>query len=505
VKYLSILIIGIILNFTLFGQDKKRGNVWNIGFTPIVYFDFNSGSLSIDTLNSFSGSTFGSSNICGANGKLLFSSLAFFMLTKENKLMEQQGVFVNTALGDKFRIKETNNAFWNQQSIILPKQGDQYYVFTTGMSDEAFDRWQAPGSTFDSFGMDVLSYHIVDMAKNNGKGGVTSKNNILIHTPYLSQNTMQATRHGNGKDWWLMKPGKERHTFYTFMVSADTILGPYTQEFPYPHLTPCIHGQSKFNQAGDKFVFCGENFEGDYHLYDFDRCTGLLSNYQHLYIPYDSSIHYDDWVSGVSFSENDRFLYVNSNYYLYQVDMQNNYETIKVGEFTQSFPKWDASALAPDGKIYLGNQNGVVKTMSYIDKPNEKGLACDFKPMALSQPFTNIVVPPNMPNYGLGVAVNSPCDTIRTAPLDWVLYPNPTKGIIKIKAPTQLQRWQQYATINIYNMQGQRILQARPILNTDYEMVINVGQLASGLYTVELHSDALLGGGARKLWKVVVE
>jgi hypothetical protein len=110
-----------------------------------------------------------------------------------------------------------------------------------------------------------------------------------------------------------------------------------------------------------------------------------------------------------------------------------------------------------------------------------------------------------MPHYGLGALHGSTCDTIRTIPADWVLYPNPTKGIIKIKAPKQLQRWQQYATVNIYNMQGQRILQARPILNTDYEMEIKVGEIASGLYTVELHSDALLGGGARKLWKVVVD
>jgi hypothetical protein len=169
------------------------------------------------------------------------------------------------------------------------------------------------------------------------------------------------------------------------------------------------------------------------------------------------------------------------------------------------FPWYYIMKNGPDGKLYIGNEAGQREYMSYIEFPNVRGKGCNFCPQCLWQPFTNIKSPPNMPNYGLGPELHSPCDTIRQAPQAMVLYPNPTKGVVKIKIPTTLQRWQQYATINIYNMQGQRILQTRPILNTDYEMEINVGEIASGLYTVELHSDALLGGGARKLWKVVVE
>jgi hypothetical protein len=502
-----LLLFCLIMSFSLArGQDFKRSNEWVLGFFPIVKFDFNNLNIKVDSISNLTYATFGHSNICDMNGRNILSCSGFYMNDSNGKYIDYPNGnwdSLNCPYGLKFRTKSSANGDYNQQSLILPKSGNKYYVFTTGMSDAAFDRWQSPNATQDSFGMDVLTYHVVDMDKNNGKGGVVSKNNVLIQHPYLSHNTMQAVKHANGKDWWLMKPGKERHTFYTFLVTPDTITGPYTQEFAYPKLTPAIHGQCKFNQAGDKFVFCNENWENDYHLYDFDRCTGLLSNYQHLAVPLDTSINYDDWTSGVSFSENGRFLYVSTNYYLYQVDLQNNYETIKVGEFTQAYPKWDASALAPDGRIYLGNQNGVVKTMSYIDKPNEKGLACDFKPMGLSQPYTNLKVPPNMPNYGLGALPNSACDTMRSLPKEWVLYPNPSNGIIKIKSPIQVQRWQQYGTINVYNTQGQLVRQLQPVLNTDYELVVDLSDLAGGLYTLEMHSDVLLGG-VRKLWKVVL-
>jgi hypothetical protein len=412
---------------------------------------------------------------------------------------------LNSALGHKFLTNQSGgNGYWNQQSLILPKSGNKYYVFTTGMSDAAFDRWQAPNATWDDFGMDVLTYHVVDMDKNNGKGGVVSKNNVLIHKSYISNCMMQATRHANGKDWWLMKPSKIQHLFYTFLVTSDTIIGPFEQKFDHPDWAKQHnYGQSVFSQQGDMFAFVTEGGrDPTVKLYDFDRCNGTLSNHNEFLIPQDTTI--DDWPQGVAFSDNGRFLYVNTHYHVYQYDLQDAGSSAElIGTYLVPYPKMQNCKLAPNGKIYIGNKNGVVKTMSYIDKPNEKGLACGFKPMALSQPYTNLKVPPNMPNYGLGALPNSACDTIRSLPKEWVLYPNPSDGIIKIKSPIQAQRWQQYVTINVYNTQGQLVRQLKPVLNTDYELVLDLSDLAGGMYTLEMHSDVLLGG-VRKLWKVVL-
>ncbi len=127
--------------------------------------------------------------------------------------------------------------------------------------------------------------------------------------------------------------------------------------------------------------------------------------------------------------------------------------------------------------------------MSYIDKPNLKGLACDFKPMALSQPYTNLKVPPNMPNYGLGALKNSPYDTIGkikdtvAVPTQWVLYPNPVGNTLNIKIPNS--KVGDEITILVYNMLGQIVLQQRHKINLIYEVQLSTIGLASNLYLLK--------------------
>ena len=52
-------------------------------------------------------------------------------------------------------------------------------------------------------------------------------------------------------------------------------------------------------------------------LFDFDRETGLLSNYQHYAIE-DSAI----WAVGAAFSPNSRYLYLSSTFDVYQLDTE---------------------------------------------------------------------------------------------------------------------------------------------------------------------------------------
>ncbi len=345
-------------NFGVLAQEFKRSNIWIVGLDPPLKFDFNE-SLKIDSIQPKYNAAqyFGTSCISDSNGSLLFFCSGFIPYSVNAIHLDStayKGHYINSALGDKFITHEGGNGYWNQQSLILPKRNNEYYVFTTGMSDAAFDWWQQPTATWDSFGMDVLTYHIVDMDKNNGKGGVTSKNNILIHTPYLSHCMMQAVRHGNGKDWWLMKPAKDQHKFYTFPVKEDTILGPNVQEFNFPNWDKQhTYGQSVFSAKGDQFAFVTEsNRLPNVRLYDFDRCNGSLSNYRNIPLPQDTTK--DDWLQGVAFSDNGKFLYANTHYFVYQIDLQESLLTpTLVGSYLQPYPKMQNCKLAPDGNIYI--------------------------------------------------------------------------------------------------------------------------------------------------------
>jgi hypothetical protein len=55
----------------------------------------------------------------------------------------------------------------------------------------------------------------------------------------------------------------------------------------------------------------------------------------------------------------------------------------------------------------------------------------------------------------------------------------------------------------VYNTQGHLVRHLKLVLNTDYELTLDLSDLASGLYTLEMHSDVLLRG-VSKLWKVVL-
>jgi gliding motility-associated-like protein len=66
--------------------------------------------------------------------------------------------------------------------------------------------------------------------------------------------------------------------------------------------------------------------------------------------------------------------------------------------------------------VYIGNSNGVNKSMPFIDNANIRGLGCGLKGRgysAFNQTFTNLMVPPNLPFYGLGKLEGSACDTIK--------------------------------------------------------------------------------------------
>jgi hypothetical protein len=477
-------------------QEHLRNINWCLGYSPPLIANFANGvNFGLFTLGGPSLS-YGASNISDTLGNLQFFCNGFYLYDTTGYNM---GWFTNNwdslncPLGFKFRNKYNGDGFFNQMSIILPKKNNEYYVFTTGMSDFAFDQWQSPNANFDSFRFDVLTYHLVNMDSNAGKGKVISKNNILLQDTPLSHNTMQAVRHGNGKDWWLMKPLKEQHTFATFLVNEDGITGPWFQSFNYPKLTPSIHGHSKFSEDGRYFCFLNENYAGEAHLYHFDRCSGKLSNYKKIIIPLDSSVLKDDWASGVSFSPNNKLMYINTNYHVYQIDLQDtlpNY--LLVGAYVFNYPKWDVSALAPNGKIYIANQNGTHKSMSYIDSPDVKGLGCNFVAMGLTQPYTNFKSLPNLPNYGLGKIANQGigydgCWPVQITPEpateDVVrIYPNPSDGLFTLEYQLPIG---QLGLVVVYDLLGKPLLN-KTLSANNTTTIIDLQGKVQGVYSCKV-------------------
>jgi hypothetical protein len=498
----------LILTIPCLAQDLRHGEEWIFGVNLVKGNFANTLATTSALWNNTGGITHGYSSLADTNGKLRVICNGFYIADSNGKLVGiADGTFdsINCPFGTKFRDHFQGDGRYAQMSLILPKQGNTYYVFTTGMTDSAYIVANG-GLNPDSFAFDQLCYHVVNMDSNAGAGKILCKNVVLSRGQRLSHYSMQAVKHGNGKDYWLVKQLKDRHEFLIWLVSADTIIGPTYQSFPLPQMPWALYGQSKFSEDGNYFAFCNNNYQNEIHLYDFDRCTGTLSNYKLLHIPYDSvTSPIDDWVTGLSFSPNNRYLYANTYFNLYQIDLQALADSpVHIAYYGANSAQFFNSNTAINGKIYIGNFHGVWQSMATIDSPNNKGLACSYDSAGFSTPFTNLQSVPNICNYGLGkVNLGTAYDgcwplaidtTVELAASSTILYPNPATDYIMLQTA-------QAAVLSITNMQGQVLLQ-HTVQGSAVPQRISLPAYTNGVYfyTIAL-SNGTCKAGKLLLWQ----
>ena len=495
--------LSLILISTLYGQEYKRNYNWSLGYDPVVTFDFNN-LVIIDTVknNGISSPIYcliksSSSSISDTNGDLLFFSNGFILYDNEGYAMDN-AIRVNCPKGNVLA-NYYGASLFDQTSIILPKKGNTYYVFSTGMSDSVANIYLNHIKTE----FDVLNYSVVDMDSNNGKGKVVQKNVILADNRHYVDCALHAVKHANGKDWWLVKADCDSNRYEEYIVREDTILGPFYQEVPSDKVGDFCTSLSEilFSPDGTKMAstmygtLIPPNFyyRNNVFVFDFDRCNGNITFRNNYRVPEDTSSYPNaDIKVGISFSSNGKLLYESNSYTIYQIDLDdtNAYSALLIhGPDTviNKFPEYSDLGLAPNGKIYIGNFNGTRKYMSYIDKPNVKGLGCDFVANGVWQPYTNLLDPPNMPNYGLGadssllvgcepVAIEEP---ITKSEERLVVYPNPVSGILNVEMKTNNGK---NVKIEMYNCVGQLVLASPLERGLRGVFKVDVSHLVSGIY-----------------------
>jgi Secretion system C-terminal sorting domain len=181
--------------------------------------------------------------------------------------------------------------------------------------------------------------------------------------------------------------------------------------------------------------------EDDFEVFDFDRCTGQLSNYRQVAIN-DSMIG-----AGASFSPNSRYLYGSSSEFLYQIDATSNQPDTTL----KTVATWDGSyfpnppfattfwfqQLGNDGKIYITTATSTTMLHS-ISEPDLADTLCNVQQHSIILPTYNLGTIPNFPNYNLGPLIGSPCDTlvgiheIFDKPINLTISPNPNHGQFEI-------------------------------------------------------------------------
>jgi WD40 repeat protein len=295
-----------------------------------------------------------------------------------------------------------------QQAISVPIGGQSSrYYFIQDSTDFYVD------NGIPKVGALKMWYSIIDMTKNNGQGEINPIRISILHKDTLTPGKITAVKHGNGRDWWVLKGGhKQSGIMNKILTQPDTVYVHNIQ-------TVIVHdqyttGQALFSPSGDKYVVSSGisevTLEARINIYFFDRCTGLLS--------LDTfKVYGGGNVLGAAFSPDGRFLYVSANDTVFQYDFNEpdliGSETVVAIYDPDAAPgntTFYRSMMGPDGKIYWATSGGT-KYLNVIEDPHEKGLACNVK-QALYMGAYMSSTQANYPNYRLGPLDGSPCDTL---------------------------------------------------------------------------------------------
>jgi len=462
--------------------QPNRNNLWLGGFQQLagppgggIRIEFDDNSREVYPLPSWIGFKRTNANITDSEGNLQFST---------------NGAFLGNALGDTLdngaglNPSPYNNLYPEglhiaQACLILPKpeSATEYYLVHN----------TADRNVPSNFAL-RLYLSVVDMSLNGGMGAVVLKNHVQLSDSLIA-GRITAVRHANGRDWWVLCHRRGNDVYYRMLVTPSGISDPQQQAIGINRVF--ASGQACFSPQGDRFACYRGNQGEDLEIFDFDRCTGLLSNPVHIVID-DANI-----AGGVAFSPNGRYLYVSSVEHLYQfdtwaTDIAASRVTIAIwdGFYSPSPPfatVFDIAQLAPDGKIYIGTGNSTLH-LHVINEPDQGGLACGMVQHGVELPryFMNSL--PNHPNYHLGPVDGSVCDSlgidshVREEEMAAALrvYPNPSSGVFSLGYAAQAQAGE----LALYNAAGQAVLRERlPAWSTVHNVHL---QAPPGMYHARL-------------------
>lgn len=318
--------------------SAQHDNNWYFG--RMAALNFNNGKPA-----SVTGSTMstmeGSASISDANGQVLFYTNGIDVWNRQNKKMPNG----TGLLGDQST---------TQAAVIVPKPGSQtrYYIFVAD----------------DAGGPNGLTYSEVDMAADAGKGDVVAKN-IQLLTPVTEKIT--AAYHANGKDIWVTTHQWGSDAFYSYKVTSSGVSA-----------TPVISNTGLViagaDNSGHYAGWMAVSPDGEHiaaasgllavELFDFNNATGKVSN--GVVVKQPAKCY------GVEFSPDSNLLYVTSNDQVLQYDVHA--PNVAATELAVGTVEVASSIkLGPDSKIYVVNKY-LAKTMSVINKPNVKGMGCNY-------------------------------------------------------------------------------------------------------------------------------
>ena len=232
-----------------------------------------------------------------------------------------------------------SKVFSSQPALFVPwpDSSHLYFLFTPYVNNDS-----------------CLKYSIVNCKLRNGLGGI-EKGNLNIKLPSYALGKINAIRHANRHDYWLMVPQINTDSVYTYLITNKGVqLPPIRSKIGvvFKYYSPSSDqslGYLKFSPDGKKVGHV--SIKDSSFIADFDASTGKVSNPWWFYSR-----------GALSFE------YSNTSRYLYMCQYGNkvvqfDLESSTINDFMNSKKTIDSGSaesyvygvmqLASDGKIYI--------------------------------------------------------------------------------------------------------------------------------------------------------
>ena len=307
-----------------------------------------------------------------------------------------------------------------ESAIIVPWPGDmdKYFVFVIDAE----------------FGDNGLSYSVVDMKLDGGRGDVVpGQKNIMLEGPdhngcYVCEK-VTAIKHANGHDFWLLTRTAPGNNVVRYLVDKNGVNLASRTEFPISKLNIQYEYDEEGHRGFDptlsigymrvapngRLVACangGASLKADINgksryvnlleIYKFDPRDGKLE----AFVTHQDTVAF---LYGVEFSSDVSKLYYSTRRKIFQLDlMSDDPATIsKSATFIGEYPQQGyidtlllgALQLAINGKIYVA-QDGC-SYLGVIEEPRVKGVGCNYviEGMYLEGAMSRMGLPNFIPTY----------------------------------------------------------------------------------------------------------
>lgn len=384
-----------------YNSAARTDTGWNSRF-GVNKLDFNFSPIQIIQDSLGMGFTHTNVSYCDSNGDILFYSNGIYVANRLDEHIENSDGLNDGYYTSQYIDASAGNFVDNGiLALDAPGSPNTYYLIHSFID--------TINTNFNLFCKRTY-YSYLSLNENAGRGKILEKNQTILSG--LLGYDIEATRHANGRDWWILVQRRNTNDYQRILLTPTGLLDISVSSAG--NIVSGLVGASCFSPDGSKYVYV--NLTGGINLFDFDRCTGELSNPRYKPLP----IFLDSNLIGVgaAFSPNSRFLYVSAQIHVYQFDLW----ATDIWSSIDTVARFDGAAhpfgsyfsnmqIAPDGKIYVSCGNGEY-VYSVIERPDGLGDSCLFNQYGLTLPAYTGGGVPNFPNYRLGPLVGSPCDTI---------------------------------------------------------------------------------------------